>query len=265
MTSLIATFLTLALFSFVQAQDAKAPDKGDKKDPPVKKDTPPDKKDTDDKGKDDKKKPMEPATPKFTYGGTFVGKLKTVTQKGELTVTLTQKIKVTRPNAAQVIYNYNKGIADRQYNIAREQNPQQRFNLINDLNNFKVNNAPKFNDLYEIKELSQDVIVQQAKEIKLRVAFPELQYDAKGNPVQLTKEKLKELQGPEGYPGYPTELSNLTTNTMVQVYLAKPLPKDPKKKGPDVSDIIGGGKTPTVEDMENTLPQATVIFFKSVN
>jgi len=62
----------------------------------------------------------------------------------------------------------------------------------------------------------------------------------------MTTDKLKELQGPEGFPGFPSEFGALHTNLNVVVYLSKPTgttSKDPKKKPNqvDISDIIGGG------------------------
>jgi hypothetical protein len=280
--TLTAVFFALAVCHFTAAQDAKAPAPGEVKKEPGNKENPQDPKKDDkkiDKGddpkkddkkdpkKDDKKDPKKDV-PKFTYAATFAGKLTSIAQNGEMTIQVTWKAKVPHGDYNQRVLNYQvavanwqKDLVNREYQIAVEKNPQNKFNQIIEYQKVK-SNPPKAPELFYMKDMSQDVIVSQAKDMKIRLQVPEVQFDKKGNPIPFTADFLKELQGPEGYPGFPTENANLTTNTIVQVYLAKPIPKDPKKKGPDISDIIGGGnkKDPKMDEPADPgTPQVTLV------
>jgi len=290
LTTLTALFVFGLILSVAQGQEAKAPAPQDNKkeagnkekpaDPPKgeekkddkgKDDKGKDDKGKDDKGKDDKKKDdKKNTTPKFTYHYTFAGKLMSVSpNSGEVTIQVNYKVKTPHGDANQRLLNWQKDLANRQVQIAQEKNPQQRYNLMIEYQ--KVLAKPP--ELFYLKDMTQDVILKQAKDMKVRVQYPELQYDTKGNPIPFTKEKLKELQGAEGYPGFPTENPALQTNTTVQVYVIFPTPKgvvdpkDPKKKAPDITDIIGSAakpkdkdkKDPAVEDDDTTTPRIVAV------
>jgi hypothetical protein len=253
-TAFVAILLTLSLLGFCRAQDAKAPGKQDvKKDGD--KDNPPDKKKADDKKKGDKK---TPATPTFTYGQTFIGKLMKIDANGELTVQIAYKIKEYLPDAQQRLINWQNDVNNKKIQIAKAQNQQQYLQYVAEYQ--KALASPPV--LTTDKDMTKDFVLKPAKDMKLRVAIPEIKYDTKGNPIPFTKETLKELAGPEGYPGYPTEIVTLQTNQTVQVFLSKPKAKDPKKKtGPDITDIIGGGNPKDNPMMEEDLsiPRVLVI------
>jgi len=296
LTTLTALLLTVFVLNLAQGQEAKAPAKqddkkeagknekpadpqkgDDKKDDKGKDDKKPDDK-KGDKGKDDKKpddkkpddkKNPKDTTPKFAYHYTFAGKLMSVSpNSGELTIQVSYKVKTAHADANQRYINWQKDLANRQVQIAQEKNPQTRFNQMIEYQ--KVLAKPP--ELFYFKDVTQDVILKQAKDMKVRGQFPEIQYDTKGNPIPLTKEKVKELQGPEGYPGFPLDNPTLPTNTTVQVYLVFPTPKgvvdpkDPKKKAPDITDIIGATKPkdkdkkePGVEDDDTTSPRIVAV------
>jgi len=275
--SLTAILFSLALLNFAAAQEAKAP-----ANPEIKKDD--DKKTADDKGKDDKgkddktkddkgkDKTPKAAKPTFTYDSTFAGKLMTVAQNGELTIQYTQKVPVPRPSFQQEYLTWQQSLSSRYGQYLQEKNPSQKYNHLIEYQ--KLQAKPPVQ--YEIKDMTKDVVVKQAKTMKIRLAVPELQYDDKGNLVKLDATKLKELQGPEGYPGYPAEIAALQTNQYVHVFMVKPAAKGPKgskedpKKGPDISDIIGGGvkdgdnkQAPTIVDEDWNGPRVILVVIRN--
>lgn len=254
-----------------KGKDDKTDPKGkdDKKDPKGKDDK------KDPKGKDNKKDPKTDVK-KFSYAQYFSGKISAMSEKtGEMTVEVTQKMQVPVNNAAQLLANYQRDmvnwkndLANRQVQIFQQKNPFEKQRQIIELQKVQ-SNPPKYPQLYQTQDKKTDVIVRIGKEMKVRTAFPELQYDNKGNPIPLTPEKAKELQGPEGYPGFPTEFSALHTGQNVQVFVNlpknSPASKDPKKKGPDISDIIGGGakNKDQPEEVNPNLPEAVAIMIIS--
>lgn len=245
--------LTALFLAFVIA----APSYGqDEKKKPV---TPDDLLGKKDEKKDPKKKaePKKPEVNKFTYGQTFGGKLVNMAN-GQLTIQITTNLKVPYPDAGRRLLNWQRDIANRKNSIARERNPFRRQQLIAQLQQ-KMAQPPQ---LYKIEKKTQDVIVPTGKDMKVRVAFPEPQYDEKGALIKLTAQKLKELQGNEGYPGYPADFNALHNGVLVQVYLSNPkVDSQKKKKGVDISDIIGGSKEEPgvgVEPNPN-LPQVVAI------
>jgi hypothetical protein len=303
------------LFSLpVLAQDAKKQDnkkppsvddilgalnkKNDKKDVAGKDDAKDPKKPgaKDDKnGKDKKDLGLDDKKSKLEYGTVAVGSVQRVEANGELALKITTKIQVQHADAAQRMFNYNKSLADRandlarrQFDIQRERNPQQRQNLIQQYYQqvaSYANNPIKPPELYYAKDVTNDVIVRLGKDVIVRTLFPEPQYDDKGNPIQLTPQKIKEMRGPEGYPAFPAQLSDLRTGQTVQIYLARPKgavnPKDKNKKTA-IGDIIGkqqkpnpnpnpnnakdGGNAPAVDELENpNIPEVVMIVIVKEN
>jgi hypothetical protein len=67
-------------------------------------------------------------------------------------------------------------------------------------------------------------------DVKVARAQPPVQYDDKGNVVELTKEQLKKMRDPN-MPGFTAAVDDLQSGQLVKAYLAKP--KAAKKKAAD--------------------------------
>ncbi|HEY9870430.1 MAG TPA: hypothetical protein V6D08_14795 [Candidatus Obscuribacterales bacterium] len=265
---LVLAALLVALPAFAQDAKKAEPKKGDNKkaigDLLGGKDKKADAK-GDPKGKDDKKPAPDDGKKRIEWGTYFLGKL----QKMEAG-TMTFKVKITRqvpyPDAAQRLFNWKKGLADRYTNILRERNPIERQRQL--LEYQKALAQPP--QLYRVETTEHDFTVRPAKELIVRVNIPDPQYDSKGNLIPLTKEKLKELQGPEGYPGFPAQMSDLAQGSDVYVYLARPknTGKQPDKKAPTVEDLLRGtgNNEKQVDDLvDPRIPEAVMVMIVRSN
>ena len=103
---------------------------------------------------------------------------------------------------------------------------------------------------YSIQTINQDVELQAADDIKVRIPKPPPAFDDKGRPKKYSEKELRELKGPGNLPGYTGDFENVRPGQVVQVYLGKkkealkPQPK--KKKGED-------------QEAPDNKPQATMI------
>lgn len=84
----------------------------------------------------------------------------------------------------------------------------------------------------------QDLDIQAADEVKVRVQYPPPGFDDKGNPKKYSPEELKKLKGPNpSLPGYVGDFEELRPGMLVKVSLArKPQAKaavKPKDKDKD--------------------------------
>jgi len=96
----------------------------------------------------------------------------------------------------------------------------------------------------QVQRTTQNIELEAAEDMKVRMANPPMEYDEKGRPKRYTSKELKELKGSSALPGYPGDFENLKTNQVVQVYLAKPktAPKPAARPKP------GAEKEPLLEE-----------------
>lgn len=249
----LAALLTLLAFSSsLYAQGAKkaADPLADLFAPPKKEEAKDDKKDDKDAEKTDKdKKEAKDDSKKFRAGGAFMGKILRMGQsaKSEITLEVAYQMQVPNPSGQQELLRRQQDIARRQFDLSRSRNAQEYQQRLRSLQEIMTRPPPK---LFDIKEYTREVSVRAADDMIVRSAYPEVQYDDKGNQIQMTPDLLKKMAGPEGYPGFPAELSAVKPNSYVRVYLA-PMPKkkgDPKQKQPgaksnktevDIADLLG--------------------------
>jgi hypothetical protein len=72
-----------------------------------------------------------------------------------------------------------------------------------------------------------DIELQTADDVKVRLANPPLEFDAKGNPKRYTAKELKALRGPGNLPGFPGDFDSLKNEQIVKCFLKRP--KDPPR------------------------------------
>lgn len=203
--------------------------------------------------KDVKKEPVKETKKeeKLVYGTKFVGQVKSTGKTGDLTVIVTQTYSVPNPDGIRQLQQRQFRAAQLQQQLRFARDLNQRNSILRQLAELARQAPPKTVD---IKTHKFDVTVKTGEDLKVRAANPPFMYDDKGLPVQLTKEKLAELRGPDKQlPGYPTQMSSVKTNSVVEIYLAVPPKADPKadpKKGDPKKttgatvDLLGGGETP---------------------
>jgi len=68
-------------------------------------------------------------------------------------------------------------------------------------------------------------------DVKVRVAYPPVEYDAKGNLKKYTSQELRALKGSGNQWGYPGDFDSLKTEQIVRVILMRP--KDASKTSPN--------------------------------
>jgi hypothetical protein len=205
--------------------------------------------------KDVKKAPVKETKKeeKLVYGSKFVGKVKQTGKNGDLTVEVSQTYSVPNPSGFKTLQDRQRQAAQLQQRLAFERNPNTRNSLLRQLASLANQKPPT---LYDVKTHKFDVTVKTGENLKVRAANPPFMYDDKGLPIQLTKEKLAELRGPEKLlPGFPTQMSSVKMNSVVEIYLAVPPKADPKadpKKGDPKKttgatvDLLGGETPPPV-------------------
>lgn len=191
-------------------------------------------------------------------------------EAGKFTIQVTYNIQVPVADAPRRALQYQQQLARWKFNLARQlasaqrqTNPFQRARSFAQYQN-SLRNMPRPPQLTQPKTITKDVEIRTGAKLIVRTATPDLQYDEKGNIVRLTPKKLKKLAGPEGYPGFPATLSDVSSNSTVRVYLARRKnPKSKKKKSPNIADILGttanskgGDQEPAVDP---NIPEALMI------
>lgn len=82
-----------------------------------------------------------------------------------------------------------------------------------------------------IVTVNQEIVLQPAEDVKVRVQKLPLQFDDKGKPKPYTAEELKTLKGPEpSAPGYTAEYSDLKQGQTVRAYLGRKIAAADKDK-----------------------------------
>jgi hypothetical protein len=86
------------------------------------------------------------------------------------------------------------------------------------------------------------VEVSAADNVKVRMAQPPIEFDAKGNPKKYSAKELKDLKGPGNLWGFPGDFDSLKAEQIVRVFLMRPKPpprvlgKDKNHEGDLLSD-----------------------------
>jgi len=227
--------------------------KGGKDDPgPNPKGTKGDKGDPGPKGGKDKD---EPKKPKLAYGVVLAGKLTQMEANSQRDFTLQVKSVVGERNtgAEQNLVNQLNQLARQQGDAARARNRQELQNALNAIQQTQIQIVKTRAELVKYKEVSTDVKLRAGEDVKVRWAYPPIDYDEKGNLKKYTKEELKALRGDSGLPGYTGEYDQVRTGQLIKVYLAKPKQAakgDPKGKKITDDDDLGVQARPEVVMIE---------------
>jgi hypothetical protein len=173
-------------------------------------------------------KPKVEPKERFVWGTELTGKLNVEgNSQKDITLHVSQKVMVPNVGAIQSALQRQAQWAQRQQQIMRNPNPYQRqrdlAQLMRDMAQGQQQN------LYQVKDVNQDVKLRAAENIKIRLLTPPIDYDDKGNPKKYTPKELDELRGPDkSLPGYGAEFDSLRSGQMVKVYLAKNQNQPPK-------------------------------------
>jgi hypothetical protein len=220
----VAVVLGLAVLPAFAADDKKAD--ADKKDAPdAKKD--PDKKDVN--------------TKDSLKAGELVGKLTNVDEtKKAIKLQITIEYPELNVGEAQALAQSERDLAVAQ--------AKRDFQGVLNAQNAMAQHQAK---LYNVKSQTKDLDLQTIEDVKVRLANPPPQYDAKGNIKKLTEAEKKELKGPDpSLPGYQAEFANLHNEQFVKVTLVKK--KDAPKHPPKGKDL-------DPEALLENLPQISMI------
>jgi hypothetical protein len=88
-----------------------------------------------------------------------------------------------------------------------------------------------------------------ADDVKVRLAQPPIEFDAKGNPKKYTAKELKELRGPGNLWGFPGDFDSLKADQIIRAVLMKP--KAPPRPV---------GKDKNMEDLSTDKPVVTLVY-----
>jgi hypothetical protein len=114
----------------------------------------------------------------------------------------------------------------------RPKNPQEYKSIADQINDCK-------SKYYDIKEVPYQFPLETTKELKVRQLKLTPKEDKDGKPAKYTPDELKALKGDDPkLPGYTADAKDLSTDTLVRVYLDrtkfKPAPKlKPGEEPPD--------------------------------
>jgi hypothetical protein len=180
----------------------------------------------------DTKKDAKKSTPdlklkvKADWVGEFGGKLtelKDSEDKGLVfTVKVNYKYLEVNPDVQRQILQSQQTLAQQQQQLVRAKSRQDQQNAINAINNTQQQLQQQAAQLYRTKELNLDVKCKAAEKFRVRKFEPVQQVDPdSGEFIKMTKEKLEELRGREGYPGYKADSKILQTGQYVAVYIWK--------------------------------------------
>lgn len=140
---------------------------------------------------------------------------------GELMLRI--RVRYLEPNAkAQAAYvqQYRQLVA-RQRAIMLNPNPVQQRQQYQQLMQQAQQLRNKQKDLYHVKEKDQDLELQLADDVKIRLShLPEL-FDDKGNIKEYTAEEIKRLKGPGHLPGFAGTRDNIQVGQKVVVKVAQ--------------------------------------------
>jgi hypothetical protein len=242
---LLAILASAVLMLPLLADDAK--DVQEKKDAELKKDEP--KKDAvkegepkDDKKKKDDKAEAKPPEEKVVWGSEVAGKLKQMdaNSQKDFTVQLTFKIKEPNLDAQRQLLQQQQQLAQQQFNLKRARSIDEVRNanlqIAQTLNSIRQTQS----NLFRYKELSKDLDVRAADNVKVRSLYPPVVYDDKGQLKAWNAKDLAALRAGSKLPGYPAEYEVLRPGQMVRVYLAKQATPKAKKKFDDEDDLGPG-------------------------
>lgn len=240
--SRLLRLLGLLLLGMALAVPTPAGEKGQNQDD--KKD---EKKDAKKKIDDDRTKPK--AKEKFGYGYTFSGKIKSLDPNSVRDFTVERVDKTTVPDKGghQRLFDLKKQLAEQQFNLAREKNPQNRPNILKQIAQTNAEIAKV--QLWKVEEKRSDVQLRAADDIKVSWYHPPIGYDEKGNVRKYTAEDLKRMKS-EHLPGYKAEdgWEAVRNGQTVQVYVAKPPApaKGTKGKKDDLDDVAAQARQEVV-------------------
>ncbi len=168
---------------------------------------------------------------------------------GEYTIKVTSQVIEANPQGQADYVRHQEDLLKRQVKIMQTTNPVDRQKQLVDLIK-EAQKAP--GNLFKVREVSQDVKVVPADDMKVRLANPPPAFDDKGFPKQYTK---RGIEGASRH-GEPTRLStgaldDIKTNQIVLVALARkapPKPDAPKDRDKDKA-LIGVNENPIVVRM----------------
>jgi hypothetical protein len=163
---------------------------------------------------------------------------------GEYTIKVTSQVIEANPQGQADYARHQEDLLKRQVQIMRTTNPADRQKQMIELIR-EAQKAP--GNLFKVREVSQDVKVVPADDMKVRLAYPPPAFDDKGFPKKYTAAELKELRGTENLPGYSGSLDDIKTNQIVLVTLARKAakPDAPKDRDKDKA-LVGANENPLI-------------------
>ncbi len=170
---------------------------------------------------------------------------------GEYTIKVKSQVIEANPQGQADYARHQEDLLKRQVKIMQTTNPVDRQKQMIELIK-EAQKAP--GELFKVREVSQDVKVVPADDMKIRLANPPPAFDDKGFPKQYTTAELKELRGTENLPGYTGALDDIKPNQIVLVVLARKPPKaDAKPDAPKDRDkdksLVGANENPILVRM----------------
>ncbi|HYV39919.1 MAG TPA: hypothetical protein VE988_29805 [Gemmataceae bacterium] len=185
--------------------------------------------------------------PKPDWSAEYAGKLTAFDDKDSklvFTVQINYKLPELNVDIVKQIDQQNTTLAQQQLQYARAKTPQERNNIATQM----VNTARQIEKLqaqiYKVKDVNFDIKCQAADKMRVRKYEPVQQVDPdSGEFIKMTKERILEAKGYEGYPGYQADNKILKTGQNVIIYISKDskgpgyLPDKSKKDNRKVDDI----------------------------
>jgi hypothetical protein len=188
---------------------------------------------------EDKKDAVKAADPKeakekLISSGALLGKLTALDPDNRtLTVQVTLQYLVPNDEGVATQADLRSQLAD----ALQIEDPAERAQRVQEIRAAMLANLP---NLVRVEEQQQDVPLQAAEEVNIRVSHPPPVFDDKGNPRKYTAAELKELRGPNPkIPGYAAAFADLKEGQIVRVLVARK-----KLTAQEIKDLRKAGQEP---------------------
>jgi hypothetical protein len=174
------------------------------------------------------------AKEKLISSGALVGKLTALDGDSRtLTVQVTLQYLVPNEEGVAAQDDLKNQLAD----ALQIEDADERVQRVREIRAAMLANVP---NLVRVEEQQQDMALQAAEEVNVRVAQPPPVFDDKGKPRKYTAAELKELRGPNPkIPGYAAAYADLKEGQIVRVLVARK-----KLTAQEAKDLRKAGQEP---------------------
>jgi hypothetical protein len=184
-----------------------------------------------------KAKDPKEAKEKLIAAGLLAGRV-TAIDGDEHTLTLQVTVRYLVPNEDAVAQQAD--LRQQLVDALGIEDPDERLQRVQEVRTALLANQA---NLLRVEETAQEVALQTAADVKVRLAKLPPAFDDKGNARRYTAQELKDLKGPGNLVGYAADFSDLKEGQVVRVSLARKKmtakeTRDAVQAGEDVKPVV---------------------------